>query len=154
MMLRSTQLKRDAPLKRGKPLKRSAELKRTALERHATLARSTKPAKRRAVSPASRAQREKVKGLPCIVCGDPGPCDPMHVIPRSQGGCDDPACVVPACRLCHRDVAEGRITLLAYLEPTHRVEQAHAALHVGIGRAYRRLTGKREARARALDEAR
>jgi hypothetical protein len=41
---------------------------------------------------ASKAQREKVRGLPCAFCGreasDYVAIDPAHVWPRGKGGCD------------------------------------------------------------------
>jgi hypothetical protein len=53
-------------------------------------------------------------------------------VPRSLGGCDEPDCVVPLCRPCHRAFDEHRLCLLPYLEPRHRAELAHALLHVGV----------------------
>ncbi len=106
--------------------------------------------KRSAVSPASRAQREKVS--------DEGQCrfygqmhygqmpatswapTPAHVIPRSLGGCDEAACVIPLCVDCHRAYDEHRIGILGLLTLD---EQAHAAGHLGIARAYRRITNTR-----------
>jgi hypothetical protein len=63
------------------------------------------------------AQRAAVAGRTCIVCGSERRIDPAHLIPRSLGGCDDPLCVVPACRRCHRAYDRGELDLLAYLEP-------------------------------------
>jgi hypothetical protein len=91
---------------------------------------------------ASPAQRAKVKNEPCIVCGQ-GPCDPMHVCARGQGGCDEPLCVVPGCRRCHRLYDTGKLDLLPYLEPHYRPELAHALEHLGLVGLYRRVTNER-----------
>jgi hypothetical protein len=138
------------------PLKRKTELRRTdSLQRSAAKpGKSLRSSRRKPISPASPAQRAKVQGQPCLVCGREQSewlaIDPAHVIPRSLGGCDDPACVVPLCRGfagegCHGDYDLGRVSLLPLLEPRWRVEQAHAVEHVGIGFAYdhttRRETG-------------
>lgn len=60
----------------------------------------------RAISPASDAQRTLVAEIGwCIACGhdalDYLGVDPAHIVPRSQGGCDSPLCVIPLCRRCH-----------------------------------------------------
>lgn len=92
---------------------------------------------RSAVSPASTAQRAKtqegcrVHGAAC------GNADPCHVIPRSLGGCNDPACTAPLCRELHIAYDEGSFDLLPYLSLD---EQAHAVGHVGIARAMRHVT--------------
>jgi hypothetical protein len=62
-------------------------------------------------------------------------------MPRSLGGCDEPDCVVPLDRRCHRAYDRGELDLLPYLEPCFRAELAHALLHVGLLRLLRRLTG-------------
>jgi hypothetical protein len=137
------------------PIKRKTELRRTdSLGRYKPNSRKQLPKRRKPISPASPAQRAKVQDQPCLVCGREQSewlaIDPAHVIPRSLGGCDDPACVVPLCRGfagqgCHGDYDLGRVMLLPLLEPRWRVEQAHAVEHVGIGFAYghttRRETG-------------
>jgi hypothetical protein len=38
-------------------------------------------------------------------------------VPRSLGGCDEPDCVVPLCRVHHRRYDRGQLDLLPYLEP-------------------------------------
>lgn len=97
---------------------------------------------RRAVSPASAAQRLKAREG-CRVHGKAcGNADPMHVIDRSLGGCDDPCCTVPGCRAVHDAYDNGRFDLLPYLSIA---EQAHAVAHVGIERARRRITNNRGA---------
>ena len=90
---------------------------------------------------ASKAQRLKVAGQPCVICGQ-SPCDPAHIVPRSLGGCDHPDCCAPFCRQCHRLYDEGKLDALPYLG---RREQAHAVEHLGIERARRRLTNQRAA---------
>jgi hypothetical protein len=56
----------------------------------------------------------------------------LHVIPRSPGGCEDPTCVVPLCRSCHRAYDTGWLDLLPHLEPSWRTQLAHAVGHVGL----------------------
>ena len=129
-------MRRRAPLRRTKRLER-----RTALERSGQLRRRA-PLRRSAVSPASPAQRAKVAGRACLVCGR-RPVDPAHVVPRSLGGCDHPDCVVPLCRVHHRRYDHGELDLTSHLEPRHRAELAHGLLHLGLLRLLRRVTGTR-----------
>lgn len=128
-------MKRTVPLSRGGGLKRGA------------------PKRKRGISPASPAQREKVAGLPCIVCGVEADgytrvIDPAHVVSRALGGCDDALCVVPLCRWanarggCHADFDSGRLDLAPYLEPRWREEAGHAVTHVGLYGALRRISGR------------
>lgn len=98
--------------------------------------------KRRAVSPASREQRAKVKdGIWCRHCGGGGyrRLTPAHVVDRSIGGCDDPLCVVPLCLTCHALYDGGKLDLLPVLRLD---EQAHAVSHLGILRALKRITNE------------
>jgi 5-methylcytosine-specific restriction endonuclease McrA len=129
-------VRRSAPLRRGKGLERGAALRRTGPPRRRT------PLRRSAVSPASPEQRAKVAGRACLVCGM-RPVDPAHLVPRSLGGCDQPDCVVPLCRPCHRAYDQGQLDLVPWLEPRFRTELAHALLHVGLFRLLRRVTGTR-----------
>ena len=92
---------------------------------------------------ASEAQRAKIVGCACVVCQQTKGITPAHLAPRSLGGCDDPACVVPMCFLHHRAYDTGRLALLPYLEPGWRNEIAHAVVHLGLVGAYRRLDGRR-----------
>jgi 5-methylcytosine-specific restriction endonuclease McrA len=94
------------------------------------------------VSPTSEAQRRKVAGRPCLVCGR-RPVDAAHLVPRSLGGCDEPDCVVPLCRRCHRAYDDGELDLLPHLEPGYRVELAHALRHLSLLALLRRVTGVR-----------
>ena len=110
------------------------------------------PLTRKPFSPASEAQRAKVAGQGCLVCGR-RPADPAHLVPRSLGGCDEPDCVVPLCRPCHRAYDRGELDLSSHLEPRWRGELAHALLRMGLFRLLRRVTGLRWAPAGA-DETR
>ena len=65
------------------------------------------------------------------------------IIARSVGGCDDALCVVALCRSCHRRYDNGALDLVAYLEPDHRAEAAHAVAHVGLAAALRRISNTR-----------
>jgi hypothetical protein len=124
-------------------------MKRTSLRRRASLRarkplRRTKPLQRTASLAASDRQRAAVAGRPCIVCGAERGVDPAHLIPRSLGGCGEPLCVVPLCRLpCHRAYDCGELDLLLYLEPAWRAQLAHAVGHVGLIGALRRISGER-----------
>lgn len=136
-------MRRSAPLRRRKGLRRQARL-----ERRRALRRLT-PLGRTPVSPASEAQRAKVAGKPCLVCGR-RPADPAHLVPRSLGGCDEPDCCVPVCRPCHRAYDRGELDLLPQLEPRYRGELAHALSHLSLLALLRQVTGRRWA---PLDEA-
>lgn len=91
---------------------------------------------------ASPAQREKVRGLDCIVCGQ-SPCDPAHTISRAKGGDDDPRCVVPLCRPHHRAFDSQGFSILEFMEPDHREEIAYAVGLVGLLNALQLLTNER-----------
>jgi hypothetical protein len=129
-------------MRRSGRLRRRNELRtRAKLERRTTLRRLT-PLRRSLVSSASQAQRAKVAGRSCLVCGK-RPVDPAHLVPRSVGGCDDPDCCVPLCRAHHRLYDRGEIDLLAQLEPRYRAELAHALAHLSLLSLLRRVTGTR-----------
>lgn len=121
-------------------LKRQTELARTALARRDTPTRTRRGSN--GISPASKAQRAKCHDVACLVCGEWG-CEPAHVVSRAQGGCAAPECVVPLCHRDHRAYDLGALDLLPFLEPSWRDEQAHAVSHLGIARAYRRVTNDR-----------
>jgi len=106
--------------------------------------RRTPPA-RAPFAPASAAQRDAVRDRACIVCGGRTAVDPAHLVPRSLGGCEHPLCVVPLCRAHHRAYDRGELDLVAFLEPDHRAEAAHAVAHLGLIGALRRLSGDRGA---------
>jgi len=90
--------------------------------------------------PASPAQREKVAGLLCLVCGRT-PVDPAHIVPQRLGGCADPACVISACRHHHRLYDSGAFDLRPYLGDGFRVELAHALTHVSAAALEHALSG-------------
>lgn len=103
---------------------------------------------------ASKAQRDKVRLLPCVGCGhgDDGfgfqeetGVDPAHLWPRGKGGCDHPDCVLPLCRTCHRLFDQGELDLLPRLAGTEAwaKEQAHPILAHGVSpvELVRRLSG-------------
>ena len=106
--------------------------------------RSRKPRKRQAVSPASPAQRAKVKGAVSIVSGQ-GPCDPAHICGRGIGGCDDPLCVVPLTREEHRRFDRGELDLEPYLIGRCIPELQHALEHTNgsLTRLLRIVSGDR-----------
>jgi hypothetical protein len=121
-------------------------MKRTQLRRRAQLRartplRRTTPFARTASLTANDSQRLAVACRPCIVCGAAHGIDPAHLIPKSLGGCGDPLCVVPLCRVpCHRAFDRGELDLLPYLEPVWRAQLAHAVGHVGLIGALRRIS--------------
>src|SRR3954471_376963 len=124
-------MKRSVPLQRKSPLRTGVPL-----------ARSPRAPKRRAISPASTAQREKVRFAPCIRCAVEG-VQPAHVIDRSLGGTDDPRAVVALCAACHRLYDDGAISILEHLEPHYRTELAYAVELVGLITAIERITNSR-----------
>ncbi len=66
----------------------------------------------------TKAQRDKVRDLPCIVTGQDrheATIHPMHVWDRSRGGCDDPLCVVPGSAEIHRLYDERKLDILPHL---------------------------------------
>lgn len=121
------------PAQRSSPPRRSKHLKRRT-----PVNRSLEPA-----SNASEAQRVKVAGRACLVCGRES-VDPAHLVSRALGGCDESDCVVALCRPHHRAYDTGRLDLLPYLETGSRVEVAHAVGHVGLVGTLRRVTGRRD----------
>ena len=98
-------------------------------------AKPRKPLKQGKGFSTSKAQREKVKLLPCAYCGREASeyvaIDPAHVWPRGKGGCDHEDCVIPACREpngdgCHRLFDEGKLELLpALIDRGYWAEMAH-----------------------------
>jgi hypothetical protein len=129
---------RRSPLRRRSPLARGAQ---TQL-RPSVIAQVATPIAKRPMA-ASQAQRAKIVGGACVVCGKTNGLTPAHLAPRGMGGCDHPDCVVPMCWAHHRAYDTGRLDLLPYLEPRWRTEIAHAVTHLGLISAYRRLTGGR-----------
>jgi hypothetical protein len=109
---------------------------------------------------ASKAQRNKVKGLVCLGCGREGSedgsfvIDPAHLWPKGKGGCDKADCVIPLCRFvydgsgCHQLFDEGKLDLLSRLEErdfheAYAKEIAHPIAEHGVSLValVRRLTG-------------
>lgn len=124
---------------------RRSQIQRDELALSAFIARgrvsSAANRKRKAVSPASAEQRERVRDRCCVNCGMPG-CDPAHLCPRSLGGCDDALCVIPLCRNCHRAFDHGAVDL----EPVIALrqfseERAHMASHLSLRQCMKRLNG-------------
>jgi hypothetical protein len=89
---------------------------------------------------ASPAQRDKVAGATCIVCGR-APADPAHIAPQRLGGCPDPACCWPLCRPCHRGWDAGGLDLRPYLGDDFGDELEHALTHVTAEQLERALSG-------------
>lgn len=107
------------------------------------------------ISPASDAQREKVRGALSIISGK-GPCDPAHIWDRRLGGCDDPLCVVPLTRFEHRDYEENRLDILpALIAGGYFAELGHVVTvhEVSPMRLLERTTGETYVTAAAADEA-
>jgi hypothetical protein len=128
---------RRSPLRRrGRPQRRTRLTRRTRPRRTAL-------ARRAPIAPASHGQRAKVTGKRCVACGATARIDPAHLVPRALGGCDEPECVVALCRPHHRAYDRGELDLLPYLEPSYRIETAHAVMHLGLIGALRRLTRRR-----------
>jgi len=89
--------------------------------------------RRRGISEASKAQREKVRDALSVVSSQPG-CDPAHIWPRGRGGCDSPDCVVALTRAEHEAFDAGRLELLPSLiargcwrEMAHPIEAHHVS---------------------------
>lgn len=129
-------------MRRPGRLRRTGRLRRRrALRRTGPPARRT-PLRRSGYQGASEAQRAKVRGARCLVCGT-RPVDPAHLVARVRGGCEDSDCVVALCRTHHRAFDRGGLDLLPHLEPDCRVELAHAAGHLPLLALLLRLTGVR-----------
>lgn len=125
---------------------------RSPLDRKGSLAGRNRRSRRAPISPASTAQRNKVKFAACIVCGRDGyeaKIDPAHIVPRGLGGCDHEDCVIPLCRAHHQAYDDGRLDLLPHLEPRLRTELGHAVEHLGLIAALERITNTRWQEAQA-----
>lgn len=100
--------------------------------------------KRGGISPASRAQRAKVREALSVVSSRPG-CDPAHLWPRSKGGCNHPDCVVALTRDEHDAFDRGQLDILPSLIARECWdEMAHpiSVHHVSPQRLVERLTGR------------
>jgi hypothetical protein len=51
---------------------------------------------------------------------------------QGQSGCDHADCVMPLCRIHHRNSDTGRPDLPRHLEPRWRQEIAHVVCHPGL----------------------
>jgi hypothetical protein len=125
-------------MRRRRELRRRRRLERRKGVRRSGRPQRRKPLRRSRIAPASEAQRAKVAGRTCLVCGR-RPVDPAHLVPRSLAGCDESECVVPLCRRCHRAFDQGELELLPCLEPGCRVELAHALSHLPLVALVRRV---------------
>lgn len=133
-------MERRSPLGAGK---KSLDRGTTFAAKPTELKRTAAPRKRRSISPASTAQREKIRTeAACIVCQSEL-VHPAHVIDRSLGGDDDPRAVVPLCPLHHREYDDGHLSILEYLEPHRRDELAYAVELVGLITALERITNEK-----------
>jgi hypothetical protein len=129
-------------------------MRRTPLDRRSGLKPSPGPARTAAMKrsrgfAASRAQRDKVRDLPCLVCGRDRyevTVDPAHLCPRARGGCDADECVVPLCRIHHHMFDGGKLSILSELVAGRmHAELSHALGHLDcdlIGLLHR-VTGER-----------
>lgn len=137
---RALQRKRTADRKADRAAERDRE-PRATLQRVEGPRRSKPKRRGGAISPATPAQRERVKDRACIVCAA-HPSDPAHLIDRSlaPGAGDTTVMVVPLCRPCHRDYDEGSLDLLPYLEPHWRDAIAIAVEELGLLRTLKRIT--------------
>lgn len=131
--MKRTALARNSTLDRATPLERKSELRRVPPR-----------ARRRSISPATPAQKAKVKDLACLVCSN-HPVHPAHLVDRSlaPSAGDDPRAVVPLCFTCHRQYDDENLDLSSYLEPHWRTELAWAIEAVGLFATLRRVTGTR-----------
>lgn len=107
----------------------------------------TRRPRRRPISEASQAQREKCRELACVVCRSPAPSEPAHLIARGAltEGQDDARAVVPVCHEHHRLYDTGELDLLPHLEPWWRDEMAFAVQRFGLISTLRRVTNDRAA---------
>jgi hypothetical protein len=128
---------------------RPGELQRSTPPRRSTTSKAGRPRLRsRAISPATAAQRARVKDRACIVydpagCWCDGPIQPAHLIDRSLAPAagDHPLAVVPLCARHHALYDDHKLDLSPYLEPHWRDSVAWAVEAVGLFGALKRITG-------------
>lgn len=159
--MKRSELKRKSEL-RGDPEKVRAFLERGRASSARSLSQSRGRSSNKAggysrklsFTPASAAQRAKVKDAACAVCGREASAwlaiDAAHLCARARGGCDSELCVIPLCRAgdgsgCHRSLDDGELDALPHLVGRYGRELAHALEHydgdlLGL---LQRLTGKR-----------
>jgi hypothetical protein len=92
--MKPSRLKRTGPPKRRAELRRHTPLKSVNRKRKA---------KRYARDFGDHAQR--IRQLPCDLCGSPPPSDPHHAKSRGAGG--TARHLLPTCRPCHRKIHDG-----------------------------------------------
>lgn len=109
----------------------------------AQLVTRTPTKRKRAVSPASPAQRAVAASGGCIVCGAGG-CEPAHLIDRSlwPDPDDDPRRIVRLCPRDHRLYDDG-LDILADVELHARPALAFAVEGFGLLPTLRRVTNTR-----------
>lgn len=88
----------------------------------------------------SAAQRSKVAGRGCVVCGR-RPSLAVRLVPARLGGCRSAECVIALCRTDQVAYESGELSLAPYVEAGFEVELAHAVAHVGADRLGRALHG-------------
>jgi hypothetical protein len=89
---------------------------------------------------AHPAQRARVAGRGCIVCGA-RPCDPAHLIPQWYRACCHAEGVIPLCRRHHRAYDWGGLNILGWITDELAEELAHALMHVRARELLRGLQG-------------
>lgn len=101
------------------------------------LVAETRKKKRPSFTPASKAQRAKVRDEGCAMyrydLGCIGAVQPAHVVARSKGGCDAADCVLALCEFHHRQFDDGHLDLLRVVSaswPLFRAECQHALEHL------------------------
>ncbi len=92
-------------------------------------ARAPKAAHLAPTRPGLRSPAPEGREPPVLVC-DRKLEDPVHMVRRTDGGCDHPDCVIPLCRTHHRLYDSGQLNLGIYLGRGCRPERAHARTHV------------------------
>jgi hypothetical protein len=121
----------------------TATLTRTSLKRKV----SSQLRRRTALGHCTPEQKERVRDLACIVCGQhAGECHPAHVYDSGNVRIEianDVRAVVPLCPGCHFEYDHGDLDLSPHLEPRWRDSLEWAVGAVGIFTALRRITGMR-----------
>lgn len=111
------------------------------LNRKSPSPKARKPMKRGKGFAASKAQREKVRDLPCVVCGrdrHEAEIQAAHVYPRRLQSCSCADGVVPLCSEDHStfDDLNRPFDLLPYLAGRYDRELVHAVAEHGVPISY------------------